>query len=162
MDIPASEAIKYLHSIMGKNKAKGLVAQLEFQKWVRKNVGTAAQKHFEGCWILPAKELPYSRRVCFFVHPSIKAANQLGETVNQLLQDKGFQGLCSSLKTTGLGVVYYIATSDRTPGIERLKWTGYFYSNEELVRLDETKTYREWGTSGRPSIGKPWESATEA
>jgi hypothetical protein len=161
MNIPSSEAIKYLHSIMGKNKAKGLLAQLEFRKWVRMNLGDEAQKSFEGCWILPAKELPYSRRVCFFVHPTILADNQLDETVNQLLRDRGFQGLCSSLKTTGLGVVYYIATSDRTPSIERLKWTGYFYSNSKLLRLDQTRTYKAWGGSGRPGLGKPWESPTE-
>jgi hypothetical protein len=162
MNIPSSEAIKYLRSIMGNNKAKGLLAQLEFRKWVKKNLGDEAQKSFEGCWILPSKELPYARRVCFFIHPTIHADNQLDETVNQLLHDRGFQGLCSSLKTTGLGVVYYIASSNKTPSIERLKWTGYFYSNGKLVQLDQPRTYRAWGTSGRPSTGKTWESSTEA
>src|SRR5438445_13663696 len=99
MNVASSEAIGYLRSIMGKNKAKGLLAQLEFRNWVRKNLGDEAQKSFEGCWILPSKELPYSRRVCFFVHPSILANNELDKTVNRLLHDRGFQGLCSSLKT---------------------------------------------------------------
>src|SRR6266436_9055 len=98
MDIPARDSINYLHSIMGKNKAKGLIAQLEFRKWIKSNLGTASQKHFEGCWILTAKEFPYSRRVCFFIHPSIKSDDRLKETISGLLNDKGFQGLCSSLK----------------------------------------------------------------
>ena len=154
MNISSSEAIKYLRVIMGHNKAKGLIAQLEFQKWVKLNLGIAAQKHFEGCWILPAKELPYSRRVCFFVNTTISPHNQLDETVKQLVGDKGFRGLCSSLKATGFGVVYYIATSDSKPSIERLKWTGYFYSKDILVPLDETKTFKEWGGPGHPSTAR--------
>src|SRR6267143_4418403 len=161
MNIPSAEAIAYLHSIMGKNKAKGLIAQLEFRKWATKNLGTEAQKSFEGCWILPSKELPYSRRVCFYGHTSILPQDQLDQTVSQLLQDRGFQGLWSSLKTTGLGVVYYIASSDGKLTLERLKWTGYLYANGKLVQLDQARTYTVWGTSGRPSIGKPWEPATD-
>ncbi len=161
MNVPAQEAIKYLHSIMGKNKAKGLLAQLEFRKWTSSNLGEPAQKHFEGCWILPAKELPYSRRVCFFVHPAITSDNELDPIRTKLLQDRGFQGLCSSLKSTGLGIIYYIATSGSSPSIDRLKWTGYFYSNENLVPLDEARTFKVWGGSGRSGQGKPWEKATE-
>jgi hypothetical protein len=162
MNIPTSDAISYLHSIMGHNKAKGLVAQIEFRKWVRSNLGTAAQKHFEGCWILPARELPYSRRVCFFVDQSVRSDNETDERVRQLLGDKGFHGLCSSLRATGLGVAYYIASSDSKPSIERLRWHGYFYSNDQLIPLDEMKTYREWGTGGHASKARTkWESPTE-
>jgi hypothetical protein len=85
----------------------------------------------------------------------------LKETISELLNDKGFQGLCSSLKTTGLGVVYYIATSNSSPSIDRLGWRGYLYSNDELVPLDESRTYNAWGHPGRPSHGNPWERATE-
>lgn len=147
-----------MQSIMGSNKAMGLVAQADFQKWVYRNGGNVERKYFNGCWVMSPKGSTATKRMCFFIHGEIQARDSIQSALDCLLSNRGFHALCSSIVRSGFGVFYCIPVGDhRITNFDRLEWTLFRYHNENLVQLDPTRFFSAWPGVGRVSTGRVWE-----
>jgi hypothetical protein len=155
-------AISYMRSIMGSNKAMGLVAQADFQKWVYEIGGNVQRKYFNGCWVMSPKGSTASKRMCFFVHGKIQTNEAIKSTVDSLVLNRGFHALCSSLIWSGLGVFYCIPIGDpNTTNLENLNWVLFRYHNENLEQIDAAQFFASWPGTGRVSTGGPWQRYVE-
>jgi hypothetical protein len=85
MYVSVREALKYVKSVMPHNKALGLSAQLEFEKWAKQHRDVITNKYFPGCWMVAPKRADFhAMRTCLFVAPEIVAA---GEKESQEITD---------------------------------------------------------------------------
>jgi len=86
-----------MQGIMGSNKAMGLVAQADFQKWIQESGGNVQRKYFNGCWVMSPKGSVASKRMCFFVHDRIETNESMKSVIDSLLSDRGFHALYGSI-----------------------------------------------------------------
>lgn len=162
MNFSSQESVAYLQTIMGGNKALGLIAQLEFEKWVQAKSEIVRNKHFPGGWIVALKRQDfYALRTCFFVWPDIETAENLQQTVKGLTGNAQFHRLCSSLQAAGFDTVYCFGTSSNpVPRIDSVRWKTFHYENEGLKEMDQQAYFGHWVGRGRVSTGRAWESNT--
>ena len=152
-------AISYLQNIMGSNKAMGLVAQADFQKWVHECGGNVQRKYFNGCWVMSPKGSTASKRMCFFVHEKIETQDTLRSAVNSLIPNRGFHSLCGSMARSGFGVFHCFAIGDpNTRTLGSLEWALFRYQGENLVRIDAQQFFQIWPGRGRPGRGAAWDA----
>jgi hypothetical protein len=150
-------ALKYLHSIMGNNKAMGLVAQADFQKWVQKAGDTVRRKYFNGCWVMSPKGHTATRRMCFFVHDKIQTKKTQETVLSNLQKNVGFHALCGSILRSGLGVFYVIPIGDeKTTNLDTLNWSFFRYHDESFEPLNGVRFFKAWPGNGRRGFGRPW------
>ena len=155
-------AIEYLQGIMGSNKAMGLVAQTDFRNWVHSCGGNVESKFFSGCWVMSPKGSTASKRMCFFVHEKMETPDSLKSSVELLLANRGFHGLCGSLTRSGLGVFYCIPIGN--PDIkdfDKINWALFSYQNEDLLQMDGEKFFSLWAGHGRAGVGKKWDEQVQ-
>mgnify|MGYP005844622089 CR=1 FL=1 len=151
-------AISYMQNIMGSNKAMGLVAQADFQKWVYEIGGNVQRKYFSGCWVMSPKGSTASKRMCFFVHGKIETNDSMKLTLNSLVSSRGFHALCGSIARSGLGVFYCIPTGNSsTTNLDTLNWVLFRYRSENLEQINAAKFFASWPGTGRVSGGRAWE-----
>jgi len=151
-------AIAYLQSIMGSNKAMGLVAQGDFQKWVSTAGDNVRRKYFNGCWVMSPKGSTAGKRMCFFVHGKIERDESVKRAIDSLLSNRGFHALFGSISRSGLGVFYCIPKGDpNTTNLGNLKWALFRYQNENLTEINATQFFMAWPGTGRVSGGRAWE-----
>jgi hypothetical protein len=162
VNLSRRESVEYLQRIMSGNKARGLIAQLEFERWVQTQSDTVRNKHFPGGWIVALKRQDfYALRTCFFVWPDIETPENLQETVRGFTGNAQFQRLCSSLQTAGFDTLYCFGTSsDSSPRIGSVRWRAFHYENEGLIELDQRAYFGHWSGRGRESRGREWEAGT--
>ena len=155
-------AISYLQGMMSSNKAMGLVAQTDFQKWVHDCGGNIERKFFNGCWIISPKGSTASKRMCFFVHEKIETAESIESSLEELHSNRGFHGLCGSLTRSGLGVFYCVPLGNPdAKDLNELGWALFSYQNEGLLQVDADKFFSLWPGRGRAGRGKPWDEQVE-
>jgi hypothetical protein len=143
---------------MGSNKAMGLVAQADFQKWVYQVGGNVQRKYFNGCWVMSPKGSTASRRMCFFVHGKIEAKESVQSSVNSLISNRGFHSLFGSILRSGLGVFYCIPTGDpASRNLGSLNWTIFRYQNENLIPINAEQFFALWPGRGRVGRGAEWD-----
>lgn len=151
-------ALTYLQGLMGSNKAMGLVAQTDFQKWVHECGGNVERKFFNGCWVMSPKGSTASKRMCFFVHEKIETAESIESSLGSLHSNRGFHGLCGSLTRSGLGVFYCVPLGNPdVRDLDKLNWALFSYRNEGLLQIDAEKFFSLWPGHGRAGRGKPWD-----
>jgi hypothetical protein len=162
MNFDKDVAISYMRGIMPGNKALGILAQLDFQKWVKTQDISVANKFFGGCWIVALNEANfYALRTCFFVWPTLLAKRELPDLVNGLSRDRQFHGMCSSLAGNGFDVIYCFALFDgKAPSPDNIDWRAFRYSRETLGELELDPYFSKWKGRGRQSRGKEWTSRT--
>lgn len=163
MFVRSNEALEYLRRIMPGHKALGLLAQKDFEDWIRRAGEQVENKYFSGCWIVSPRENFFSRRTCFFVHQSLEPTDSLDNTVADLVRDRGFQSMCSSLTAAGFAVIYFIghSRSGSESRIVDIGWRGYRYRNEILEQFDVGRFFQNWRGRGRASRGRPWQGPAE-
>jgi hypothetical protein len=156
--LKVDEALDYLRQVMPGNKALGLLAQFEFNKWLDKYSYTKKDKFFPGCWIVALKnEEFYALRTCFFVHSEIINLCDLNNVVNSLKSDRRCHVLFSSLKSVGLDVIYSIPIVDgESFSLSDVTWKIYRYTQEDLVEEKLDKYFSIWKGRGRPSRPREW------
>jgi len=160
MQVRRNEALEYLRRVMPGHKALGLLAQKDFESWVRSAGEQVRNKYFSGCWVVSPKQNFFSRRTCFFVHPTLEPTNSLNDVISGLVSNRGFQSMCSSLSAAGLAVIYFIGHSSSDESrMADIGWKGYRYRNEQLEEFDVRRFFMNWGGRGRASRGRPWEGA---
>jgi hypothetical protein len=148
-----------MQNIMGSNKAMGLVAQGDFQKWVSNAGDNVRRKYFNGCWIMSPKGSTASKRMCFFVHGKIEKKETIRSCINSLISNRGFHSLCGSIARSGLGVFYCIPAGEpNTNNIDDLGWTLFAYQNENLVKINAEEFFAKWPGHGRVGQGREWNS----
>ncbi len=149
--------IGYLQNIMGSNKAMGLVAQADFQKWVHESGGSAERKYFNGCWVMSPKGSTATKRMCFFVHNKIETKETLLSAVDSLISNRGFHSLCGSMTRSGFGVFHCFAKgSSSVRNLADLDWSVFRYQNENLIEMDAQQFFANWPGRGRPGRGVAW------
>jgi len=150
-------ALTYLQNIMGSNKAMGLVAQADFQKWVYKSGGNVQRKYFNGCWVMSPKGSTASKRMCFFVHGKIETKESMHSSISSLMSNRGFHSLCGSIARSGLGVFHCVPTGDpNTRNLDSLDWALFNYQNESLAQINAQDFFAKWPGSGRVGRGAEW------
>ena len=155
-------AVAYLQGIMGNNKAMGLVAQTDFRKWVHNCGGNVESKFFSGCWVMSPKGSTATKRMCFFVHEKIETAESIKSSVESLLSNRGFHGLCGSLVRSGLGVFYCIPYGNPDiKDLDKISWVLFSYQKEDLMQIDGEKFFSLWAGRGRAGVGKKWEEQVQ-
>lgn len=152
------EALNYLKKIMPGNKALGLLAQLEFNKWISKQSYKIKDKFFPGCWIVALKDSEfYALRACFFVHSEVINLSELENVINKIKNDRNYHVLFSSLKSVGFDIIYSIPVVDgESFSLSDIKWRIYRYKREDLVEEDLNQYLSIWQGRGRPSRGGEW------
>ncbi|MGD0495474.1 MAG: hypothetical protein ABSB28_05475 [Candidatus Bathyarchaeia archaeon] len=152
-------AVSYLQNIMGSNKAMGLVAQADFQKWVHECGGNVERKYFNGCWVMSPKGSTANKRMCFFVHEKIETKEALQSAVDSLILNRGFHGLCGSMVRSGFGVFHCFAIGNSNTGnLGDLEWTLYRYRNENLSQIDAQQLFAIWPGRGRAGRRAAWDA----
>jgi hypothetical protein len=155
-------AVAYLQGIMGSNKAMGLVAQTDFRKWVDNCGRNVESKFFSGCWVMSPKGSTATKRMCFFVHEKIETAESIQSSVESLLSNRGFHGLCGSLVRSGLGVFYCIPYGNPDiKDLDKISWALFSYQKEDLMQIDGEKFFSLWAGRGRTGVGKKWEEQVQ-
>ena len=104
-------AISYMKNHMGDNKALGLLAQVEFEKWAHNNPSIQS-KYFDGCWVASPQGFTASRRFCFFIHRQIESEKSIDRCIDVILSNRGFHALFGSISRSGLGVRYCIPSDE--------------------------------------------------
>ena len=99
-------AIRYMQDHMTNNKAMGLLAQSEFEKWAMENPAIKP-KYFSGCWIASPKGFTSSRRVCFLIHSKLERQNSVRSVIEDIVSQRGYHALFGGLLRSGLGAVSY-------------------------------------------------------
>jgi len=149
--------IQYMKNHMGNNKALGLLAQAEFERWAHSNPSIRS-KYFDGCWVASPKGFTATRRICFFVHRQIEHSDSVDTCIDSILSNRGFHALFGSISRSGLGVLYCIPTNGEGPSLDKLNWHLFRYQNETLNQIDPFSFFNSWpGSRGRPSRGRPWQ-----
>ena len=120
---------------MGNNKALGLLAQAEFERWARSNASIRS-KYFDGYWVASPKGFTATRRICFFVHRQIERNGSVDSCIDSILSTRGFHALFGSISRSGLGVLYCIPTNEGGTGLDELNWRMFRYQNETLREID--------------------------
>jgi hypothetical protein len=145
------------------NKALGLLAQLDFERWIQKQADTVKNKYFPGCWVTSLKdEYFYALKTCFFVIPRIERNSDVLSIIQEMQSNRQFHALNSALKTAGFEVLHCMPVIDREPAtIKSVGWRVFRYYNERLEEQDNTKYFGQWEGRGRPSNPKPWKPETE-
>jgi len=150
-------AISYMKNCMGNNKAMGLLAQAEFEKWTHSNP-SIRPKYFDGCWVVSPKGFTATRRICFFVHRQIEQHKSVSECIDSILSSRGFHALFGSISRSGLGVLYCIPIDREDSNLDHLSWRMFRYKNENLNEIDPIAFFNSWpGSRGRRSRGRPWQ-----
>lgn len=156
MDREAS--IRYMKDHMNNNKAMGLLAQAEFEKWARENQ-SVKPKYFDGCWILSPKGYTASRRFCFMIHGKLEKKERIAEIIKNILLKRGYHALFGSISRTGLGVTYCIPTGDDDTDFENINWKLFRYQDENLTEINSYAFFNGWpGNRGRASTGREWDA----
>ena len=154
-------AVQYMRDHMTNNKAMGLLAQAEFERWVTER-NTIRPKYFGGCWIASPKGFTASRRFCFFTHPNVETEDTLETVIQKIVETRGCHTLFGSISRSGLGVTYCIPTGNDDTEINQLNWHMFRYENETLNEINAHSFFRVWpGSRGRASRGRPWQNHVE-
>jgi hypothetical protein len=156
--------VDYLERYWTENKAKGLMAQLLFEREVKNGIYSEyRRKFFSGCWVLAPKRGDFFRfRFCFFIHPAllqdvpsndIEPEDILGET-----EGLKFRMVAGFLIRAGMGVVYVIPTGKDPLPPENIQWFLYRYNDEKEVlrQINADTFFSRWGGVGRPGYGETW------
>ena len=162
MYLEREEAFDYLRGIMPGHKGLGLLAQLRFEEWVNSQGERTRNKYFPGCWIVALKHTDfYALRTCFFVWPTIERNDAISSIVDNLLQNRQFQAMCSSLNGAGFDVLQCFPVVDREPAtIRGLTWRFHRYCEEELTELVAGEYFERWRGRGRVGRPRPWMEST--
>lgn len=149
-------------SIMPGHKALGLLAQLEFERWIDAQDVTVRNKYFRGCWIAALRGGDfYAIRTSFFVHQEIRLENGLREAINAIIENRQFHALCSSLNSAGFDTIHcFPVTNSRKFSTGDVKWKIYRYENERLVHEDPDRYFSVWRGRGRVSRPRQWMAST--
>ena len=159
IEMDRNVAITYMQNIMGSNKAMGLVAQGDFQKWVSQSGENVRRKYFNGCWVMSPKGSTASKRMCFFVHENVVKKDSVQSSMNSLVSNRGFHSLCGSIARSGLGIFYCIPTGDPDiRNLDNLEWMLFRYQNENLVQINGEEFFAKWPGNGRVGRGAEWNS----
>lgn len=143
---------------MGNNKALGLLAQAEFERWARSNF-SVRPKYFDGCWVASPRGFTATRRICFFVHRRIEHNASVDKCIDSILSNRGFHALFGSISRSGLGVLYCIPTNGEDTDPDELNWRMFRYHDETLNEVDPSSFFNSWpGNRGRRSQGRPWQN----
>ena len=154
--VKREDAIQYMKDHMTNNKAMGLLAQAEFERWARGET-SVEPKYFDGCWIASPKGFTASRRVCFFIHPKLEDENSVDAIVENIVSQRKYHTVFGSISRAGLGVTYCLPVGDEDTNFSDLQWQMFRYNNETLEKLDPFLFFSAWpGSRGRASRGKPW------
>lgn len=135
------------------HKAMGLLAQLEFERWLREN--RLEDKYYTGCWVV-AKKSPefYRDRTCFFIAPEVASSSHEVEDAVEKAENRSWKALFGSLVPAGFQVVFCVAEAGADSG--ELVWRTYRYVGERLTETDTCTYFGQWRGMGRPSRPKPW------
>lgn len=153
------EAIRYMQDHMTNNKAMGLLAQSEFEKWAMENPAVKP-KYFSGCWIASPKGFTSSRRVCFLIHSKLEMQETLRRVIEDIVSKRAYHALFGALSRSGLGVIYCIPVGSRKTDFAKIDWHLFRYENETLKEIDPYAFFNNWpGSRGRASRGREWSEA---
>ena len=158
----ANDARRYLMSIMPGHKALGLLAQLEFERWIGEQNEIVRNKYFRGCWITALKGADfYALRTCFFVSPEVVLEPEIEETLSGHAGNRQFHAMCSSLNSAGFDVVYcFPVVKEKDFRTTDVKWRIYRYLKESLVEEDPDRYFSVWYGRGRVSRPREWVART--
>ena len=146
-----------MKNCMGNNKALGLLAQAEFERWAHSD-SSIRPKYFDGCWVASPRGFTATRRICFFVHRRIEDSESVNARIDSILSNRGYHGLFGSISRSGLGVLYCIPTDGEDTGLDELNWRMFRYHNETLTEIDPVSFFNSWpGNRGRRSRGRRWQ-----
>jgi hypothetical protein len=158
MILDRREAFDYLKGVMPGNKALGLLAQLDFERWARNQEETIRNKYFPGCWVVSLKDGDfYALKTCFFVGSKIERNEDIPSIVKTLHANRQFHALNSALKASGFETMHCIPiVSGDKATIPTIKWRVFRYYNERLEEQDNAKYFNYWQGRGRPSNPREW------
>lgn len=161
LEFDQGEAITYLKQFLTFNKARGMVAELALETYLREEAGPAAGKVLPGAWLIsPNVSEPSRYRYAVFVLPALFADEaELERAIEEKERDRGFQSLATFLSESGIGVIVSGGiTAGEHPHPERIAWRNFIYMNERFRRANGTEPFSKWpGNRGRVSIGNAWQ-----
>jgi hypothetical protein len=130
----SQQVMEILQELWTKNKAKGLIAQGTLQEEVAKGSfgRDASEKIFRGCWLMAPTGTDFHKfRFCFFVHPSVLKAGDVGDSGDPCAilgktMYRPFHGIAEFLAEAGIGVNYAVAVNrDGTLPLDAIKAHDY-------------------------------------
>lgn len=143
-------AIAYLQSVIVNNKARGMIAEIELEKFVH-----SSQKFFSGAWIISPKTPQfYQYRYAVFVLPELyHDDSEIAQAVDSWNKNRGFQAIATFLNESGIGVIISGAIGSPS-NINQLSWQNYLYDNEQLTPSHHL--FARWPERGRSARGNSW------
>lgn len=143
-------AIAYLQSLIVNNKARGMIAEIELEKFVHRS-----QKFLSGAWIISPKTPQfYQYRYAVFVLPELYRDDQeITQVVDRWNKNRSFQAIATFLNASGIGVIVSGAIGSSTT-IDQLSWQNYLYADEQLN--PSNNLFDRWPEHGRSARGNSW------
>lgn len=137
--------LDYLKKFISHNKARGMIAEMEFETYVQEN---ASAKVISGCWLIsPSLEKFTYYRYAIFILPQLFSNNEeLQVIIDQKEHDRGFQALATFLVRSGIGVIVSAAISEISlVNPEEMNWQNFIYENEKLKKTkDNYEPFNKW------------------
>lgn len=149
------KAIAYLQSVIVNNKARGMIAEIELEKYVH-----PSQQFLSGAWIISPKTPQfYQYRYAVFVLPELYLNNEeITQAIDSWNKNEKFQAIAKFLKDSGIGVIVAGAISS-SPNIDQLSWINYLYADQSLTPSNDLFT--SWPERGRKARGNCWNEDIE-
>ena len=146
------QILEWLEGVWPENKAKGILAQVRFQKEIKTgSFAKFSRKYFKGCWILsPKRNDFYKFRFCFFVHPEVLELEDINCIEPEELLGEGeglkFRMVAGYLKRAGFGVIYVVpkpVLMIRNSKPYKNSWDLFIYQEEDeaLKKLDSKQFF---------------------
>ena len=163
--------IKYFEKVWSKNKARGLAAQIKFEKEMQNGeFRKHKDKLIHGCWIIsPKLHDSHKFRFCVFVHDELLKKTNITDPKSLFKDNGSFYAIAEYMENAGIGIIYAVPTTQSgdfnfealyNKDYSFINWDLYFYENEEFVKKNADQFFDKWERRGVARYRKDeWDEA---
>lgn len=160
-----TKQIEYLQKFFAPRKARGMAGEISFDDYLLSTDEPLSKKMFAGSWIITPNKSdavnPVNYRIAVFVLPHIfSTKKELDEFIKNLILDRGYQALFSSLKKSGVGVIVSGAVGNSLTVPDDFYWSNFVYFDEKLIPQAENEPFISLTRGrGRANLNhQPWDN----